>query len=471
MDNKDFRTQAHKMVDWMADYLDTIEDRPVKPAIVPKSIYNQLESNPPDQSESMDIIFKDFEEKIVPGMTHWQHPNFHAYFPGNSSYPSILAEMLTATMGAQCMVWDTSPAAAELEEQVMEWLHEMLGLPQGWVGCIQDTASTATLSAILSAREQHTNYQINENGFSEKNAMRVYCSSQTHSSIDKAVKIAGLGSTNLVKIAVDHKLAVKPEDLEEAILEDIQNGHQPLCVIASLGTTGTTAIDPLKPIAEICKKHNIWLHVDAAYAGTALVLEEYRWMIEGMEDADSFVFNPHKWMFTNFDCSAYYVKDKQALLNTFEIAPEYLKTKFDKEVNNYRDWGIPLGRRFRALKLWFVIRTYGVEGIKNRIKEHITMTRELGKKIDAHPDFEQLAPLNFNMICFRYHPVDVSDQAKINTLNEKLLSALNNTGDVYLTHTKINEQYTIRMVIGQTYVQQHHVDKAWTLIQKLSQEL
>ena len=471
MNNKEFRKHAHQLVDWMADYMDTIEDRPVKPTITPKSVYNQLENNAPKQGEKMDTIFKDFEEKIVSGMTHWQHPNFHAYFPGNSSYPSILAEMLTATMGAQCMVWDTSPAAAELEEQVMEWLHDMIGLPEGWVGCIQDTASTATLSAILSAREKYTNYQINKNGFDGDTSMRIYCSSQAHSSIDKAVKIAGIGSDNLVKIAVDDKFAMIPDTLEKVILADLKDGFHPICVIASIGTTGTTAIDPLSPIAKICKEHNIWLHIDAAYAGTALVLEEYRWVIEGIEDADSFVFNPHKWMFTNFDCSAYYVKDKQALLNTFEIMPEYLKTKFDKEVNNYRDWGIPLGRRFRALKLWFVIRTYGVEGIKNRVKEHITMTRELGFKIDAHHDFEQLAPLNFNMICFRYRPTNITDQSKLNTLNEQLLHKLNDSGKVYLTHTKINGQYTIRMAIGQTYVQQHHIDKAWNLIQKIAQKL
>jgi len=299
----------------------------------------------------------------------------------------------------------------------------------------------------------------------------VYCSSQTHSSIDKSVKIAGIGINNLVKVGVDHALAMKPAELEKLITSDIANGLHPICVIASIGTTGTTAIDPIKPIVDICKKYNIWLHIDAAYAGTALVLEEYRWMIDGMEDADSFVFNPHKWMFTNFDCSAYYVKDKCTLLNTFEIMPEYLKTKFDKEVNNYRDWGIPLGRRFRALKLWFVIRNYGVEGIKERIKEHISMSRELAKKIDAHPDFEQLVPLNFNMICFRYHPNDISDPDELNALNEKFLNSLNDTGEVYMTHTKVKGQYTIRMVIGQTYVQQHHVDKAWDIIQKLSQAL
>lgn len=471
MDNQEFREQAHKMVDWMADYLDTIEDRQVKPTITPKSIYNQIEDHAPQNGESMNLIFKDFEQKIVPGMTHWQHPNFHAYFPGNSSYPSILAEMLTATMGAQCMVWDTSPAAAELEERVMEWLHDMIGLPNGWVGCIQDTASTATLSAILSAREKFTNYQVNTDGFKGDHTMRVYCSSQTHSSIDKSVKIAGIGINNLVKVEVDSSLAMKPADLEKSISNDVANGLHPICVIASIGTTGTTAIDPLKPIVDICKKYNIWLHIDAAYAGTALVLEEYRWMIDGMEDADSFVFNPHKWMFTNFDCSAYYVKDKRTLLNTFEIMPEYLKTKFDKEVNNYRDWGIPLGRRFRALKLWFVIRNYGVEGIKGRIKEHISMSRELAKKIDIHPHFEQLVPLNFNMICFRYHPNDINDPNELNALNKKFLNSLNDTGEVYMTHTKIEGQYTIRMVIGQTYVQQQHVDKAWNIIQKLSQEL
>ena len=458
------------MVDWMADYLDEIEKYPVKSTVQPGEIYDQVSDLPPVNAESMGAIFEDFKKVIIPGVTHWQHPNFHAYFPGNSSYPSVLAEMLTSTIGAQCMVWDTSPAAAELEEKVMEWLQQMIGLPKTWVGVIQDTASTATLAAVLSAREKFSKNVINESGFQAFTRFRVYCSQETHSSIDKAVKIAGIGANNLVKIAVDDKMAMKSKNLEAAIKQDLEDGHVPLCVVATLGTTGTTAIDPLPNIGIICEKYNLWLHVDAAYAGTALVLDTYRWMIEGIEYADSFVFNPHKWMFTNFDCTAYFVKDKQTLLNTFEILPEYLKTKVDVSVNNYRDWGIPLGRRFRALKLWFVIRNFGVEGIKKKISEHIEMANNLARRIAEHPAFEILVPPNFNMICFRYYKGQVSDQ-QLNVLNEKLLNELNDSGEAYLTHTKINGKYALRLVIGQTYVEQRHVDKTWNSLKRLAEEL
>jgi len=348
----------------------------------------------------------------------------------------------------------------------------MLGLPTSWTGCIQDTASTATLSAILSAREKLTSYAINKQGFVKQPTFRVYCSQETHSSIDKAVKIAGLGADNLVKVGVDpDNLSMLPNALEKVIVEDLKNGFQPLCVIATIGTTGTTAIDPIHEIANICNRHHVWMHIDAAFAGTALVLNEYRWMIEGIENADSFVFNPHKWMFTNFDCSAYFVKDKSALLKTFEILPEYLKTNVDKQVNNYRDWGIPLGRRFRALKLWFVIRTYGVEGIQEAVANHILMARTLGNKIEQHPNFELLVPTNFNMLCFRYLPIASTNNDEINAFNELLLNQLNNSGKVYMTHTKIGGNYAIRMVIGQTYVQQHHVDMAWELIKDTALKL
>lgn len=470
MDIKAFREEAHKMVDWMADYLENIVQYPVKSKVEPREIYDQIAEHPPAEGEPMQQLFSDFEAQIMPGITHWQHPNFHAYFPGNSSYPSILAEMLTATLGAQCMVWDTSPAAAELEEKMMNWLKEMLGLPENWLGVIQDTASTATLVAILSAREHYSEKAINKKGLQGFPCFKVYCSRETHSSIDKAVKIAGLGSENLTKIGVDAEFAMQPELLEAAIERDIKNGAVPLCVIATLGTTGTTAIDPVEKIGALCKKYNLWLHIDAAYAGTALILEEYRQRIYGIAQADSFVFNPHKWMFTNFDCTAYFVKDKRVLLDTFEILPEYLKTKVDQQVNNYRDWGIPLGRRFRALKLWFVIRTYGVLGIQERIREHIAMARGLAAKIEVHPDFELLAPVNFNLICFRYHP-EGGDEAALNAWNEQLLHRLNDSGKVYLTHTKINGKYALRMVIGQTYVQQRHVDKAWNLIREMVTEL
>lgn len=466
-DINDFRKQAHSMVDWMADYLENIETYPVKSQVLPNEVKNQLPNSAPALSESMASIFEDFKNIIIPGMTHWQSPNFFAYFPANGSYPSLLAEMLTATLGAQCMVWETSPAAAELEEQVLDWLKEMIGIPKEFYGVIQDTASTATLVALLTAREKYSKFAINENGF-DQNKFRVYCSTETHSSIEKGVKIAGLGKNNLVKVPVDEEFRMDVTELENRIAEDLKKGFIPLCVVAALGTTGSTAIDPLSEISEITKKYNIWLHVDAAYAGTALVLDEYRWMIKGIEKADSFVFNPHKWMFTNFDCSVYYVKDKDALLNTFSINPEYLKTATAGLVNDYRDWGIQLGRRFRALKLWFVIRNYGVNGIQDKIREHIEIAEKFEQWISESKDFEILTPRTLNLVCFRYKPKGLIDQQELNAINESLLDQLNSSGKIYLSHTKLNGKYTLRMVIGQTYVTQEHVEKAWKLIQKMS---
>ncbi len=471
MKNSEFRKYAHELVDWMVDYLENIEAYPVKSPVKPGEIIAQLPDIPPNDPEPFSQIMRDFEKIIMPGVTHWQHPNFHAYFPANSSPPSVLAEMLTATLGLQCMIWQTSPAAAELEERTMQWLQQMLDLPGKWDGVIQDTASTATLCSILTAREQHANYRINRAGLMGSPRLVVYCSEQTHSSIDKAVKIAGIGSDNLRKIPVDENYAMRPELLENAIRTDMTAGYRPLCVVATLGTTGSTAIDPLRPIGEICQRFGIWLHVDAAFAGTALVLPEFRWMADGLELANTFVFNPHKWMFTNFDCTAYFVKDKSALIRTFEILPEYLKTADDNRVNNYRDWGIQLGRRFRALKLWFVIRSYGVKGIRKKVRQHIALAQQAVKWIIAHPDFELLAPAPLNAICFRFHPAAISNEDLLNELNEKLLHRLNASGEVFLTHTKLNGRYTIRLIIGQTNVTLKHVEKVWNLIQKFSCEL
>ena len=464
MDVNEFRRQAHKMADWMADYFENIENLPVKSQVEPLHIYNQLPSSPPVQCESMDIIFEDFKNIILPGITHWQSPNFFAYFPANSSYPSILGEMLTAALGSQCMVWETSPAAAELEEITMNWLKEMIGLPSQWEGVIQDSASSSTLAAILSARERASGYSINDLGFTTREKFRIYCSTETHSSVDKAVKIAGLGKSNLKKIGVDKNFAMNPEALEQTIIQDMSNGYNPMCVIATIGTTSSTAIDPIEKIATICKKYNIWLHVDAAYGGTALVLPEFQWIIKGIENANSFVFNPHKWMFTNFDCSAFFVKDKEPLLRTFEILPEYLKTSTRGKVNDYRDWGVQLGRRFRALKLWFVIRNFGVEGLQEKIRLHIELGQYFAQLVEKQGEFEILAPHPFGVVCFRFIPEGLNDEERINALNEKLLKTLNSSGKVYLTHTRLGGKYTIRMVIGQTNVKKKHVDAAWELI-------
>lgn len=469
MNNKEFRKYAHQMVDWMADYFEQIEDYPVKAQVQPKEIYDQLPEQAPLEGEEMSVIFKDFQDIILPGITHWQHPNFFAYFPANTSFPSILGEMLTATLGAQCMIWDTSPAAAELEERVMNWLRDLMGIPSSFEGVIQDTASTATLTAILSAREKVTNFESNQNGI-EQNNLRVYCSAETHSSVEKAVKIAGLGKSNLVKISVDEHLRMQPDALEKAIQEDLKNGYRPMCIVAAIGTTGTTAIDPLKEIANISQKFNVWLHVDAAYAGSALILPEFQWMIEGIEQIDSFVFNPHKWLLTNFDCSVYFIKDKESLLKTFEVLPEYLKTASRGLVNDYRDWGVPLGRRFRALKLWFVIRNYGVEGLQKYLRAHISLAQDLTKWIEASPDFELLAPTTLNLVCFRYHPKDIDKEETLNSMNKKILDQLNSNGRMYLTHTKINQQYTLRIVIGQSFVETHHIQRAWELIQEIARK-
>jgi aromatic-L-amino-acid/L-tryptophan decarboxylase len=471
MTNREFRAYAHELVDWMADYLEGIERYPVKSLVVPREIIGHLPTAPPQRGEPFEQIFSDFQNILLPGMTHWQHPSFFAYFPANSSPPSVLAEMLTATLGAQCMSWATSPAATELEERVMEWLRGMIGLPETFTGVIQDTASTATLSAILSAREHRTGFLINERGFSPEMRFTVYCSSETHSSVEKAVKIAGLGRTHLRKIPVDDHYALVPRALDDAIDRDQRRGYTPLCVIATLGTTGSTAIDPLQAIGEICRKHRLWLHVDAAFGGSALILPEFRWMLDGIEQANSFVCNPHKWLFTNFDCSALFVRDVGTLVQTFEILPEYLKTSESERVNNYRDWGIQLGRRFRALKLWFVIRTYGIEGLQTRLREQIAMAQSLAQKIQESPDFELLAPTTLSLVCFRYHPVGIDDDGRLNAVNSSLMEALNSSGKLFLSHTKLSGRFTLRMVIAQTSVEQRHVDAAWTRIVETAQKI
>ncbi|WP_321398029.1 pyridoxal phosphate-dependent decarboxylase family protein [Emcibacter sp.] len=470
MDNSEFRRQAHKFVDWMADYLDNIEDYPVKAQVKPGDIAAFLPDSPPTSGEDMDTIFRDFQDIILPGMTHWQHPGFMAYFPANASPPSVLAEMLTSTLAAQCMSWQTSPAATELEERMMDWLRQLTGLPEGFVGCIQDTASTATLAALLCARERLHKFSTNHSGLSITGTHTTYASAEVHSSVDKAVRIAGLGSDNLRKIPVDANFAMIPEDLEHAIESDLIAGCVPTCVVATLGSTSLSAIDPIRKIGEICQKYNIWLHVDAAWAGSALILPEFRWMIDGVELADSLVFNPHKWLLTQFDCSAFFVRDKAALIQTFEILPEYLKTREGDRVNNYRDWGVQLGRRFRALKLWFVLRSYGLEGLQTHLRKHIGFCQNLAQKVEEHKDFELLAPHPLALFCFRFKPAGQTE-ADLDALNETLLEKLNDSGRLYLTQTRIQGQYALRFVSGSPYTEQHHIDEAWALIQNMAQSL
>ena len=467
---EEFRKHAHDLVDWMAAYMENVESYPVKSSVKPGEIFKKIPGTPPSAGESFDDIMKDFEEIIMPGITHWQSPNFFAYFPANTSPPSVLAEMLISTLAAQCMIWETSPAAAELEEKMMIWLRDLIGLPADFEGVIQDSASTATLAAIITAREKTTNFAVNDEGFKNAGTLRVYCSQQTHSSVEKAVRIAGIGKTNLVKIPVGEDYSMIAEELMKAVNKDKKRGFKPCCAIATIGTTGTAAIDPLHAIGEICRENGIWLHVDAAMGGTALILPEFQWMLDGRELIDSFVFNPHKWMFTNFDCSAFFTRDTGSLIRTFEILPEYLKTRSRGQVNDYRDWGIPLGRRFRALKLWSVIRSYGTDSLREKIRYHISLAKQLAKVISSEPDFELTAPLSLNVVCFRYHPV-VMTVEKLNAINQKLNHQLNDTGKIYLTHTTVNGQYTLRMVTGQTNVTLEHVEKAWDLIKNMAREL
>jgi aromatic-L-amino-acid/L-tryptophan decarboxylase len=468
MEPADFRKYAHEFVDWIADYYENIENYPVKSRVGPGDIKKLIPGHAPEKGEKMDDIFHDFQEKILPGISHWQHPGWFAYFPANSSPPSVLGEILTAGLGVQGMIWDTSPAATELEEVVMNWMRDMCGLPVEFTGVIQDTASTATLCALLSAREKITGFEINRSGFFK--TLRVYASAHTHSSIEKGVKIAGFGKDNLVYVDAGENFAMIPNELEKAIREDLANGYIPCCVVGTLGTTSSMAMDPIAELGKICEKYSLWFHVDAAFAGTAAIVPEFRGFMKGIDYADSYVFNPHKWMLTNFDCSAYFVRDPDILKRTFSIMPEYLKTAADEQVNNYRDWGIQLGRRFRSLKLWFVIRHYGVEGIREMIREHVRLANQFANWIRESGDFEIMAPVNLSLVCFRLKRPGLNRE-ELNGLNRKLLERVNSTRDVYLTHTVLNGNYCIRMSVGQGRTREKHVRLAWDIIHTASLEI
>jgi aromatic-L-amino-acid decarboxylase len=470
MTPEEFRRHAHELVDWMADYLDQVGDLPITPSTAPGDIRRQLPPSPPSEGEPFSTLFHDFRELIVPGMTHWNHPGWFAYFPGNNSPPSILGEMLTATMGAQCMSWVTSPAATELEQTTLDWLRQMIGLPEEFVGVIQDTASTATLVALLSARERATGGASGRDGMDAASGLTVYASTDAHSSVDKGVKLAGYGLDRLRRIPTDIAFALDPAALEQAIEQDVAAGLRPACVVATIGTTSSTAVDPVPAIAAVCRRRGVWLHVDAAYGGSAAIVPELRGYFAGMEEADSIVLNPHKWLLTNFDCSAYYVRDREALLATFALTPEYLRTAHDAEVVNYRDWGIQLGRRFRALKLWFVIRSYGVEGLRAIIRRHVALAAELAGWVDESPDFERVAPVPFGLVCFRYRPARRSEK-DLDALNERLLTAVNATRKVFLTHTRLGGHYVIRLVIGQRGTERRHVAEAWEIIREAARRV
>ena len=465
----EFRLYGRAVVDWIADYYQRVESLPVLAQVEPGQIRASLPSEPPVYGEAFETILDDVEDLILPGVTHWQSPNFFAFFPANVSGPSLLGELLSAGLGVQGMLWATSPACTELETHVLDWLVDMMALPEKFKstasggGVIQDSASSASLCALLSARERATDYGSNERG--NDGRLVAYASSQAHSSIEKAVKIAGLGRRNLRLIEVDDQFAMRPDALARQIEKDRQAGLSPCFACATVGTTSSNGLDPLPEIGRICREEGLWLHVDAAMCGTAALCPEFRHIHDGLELADSYCFNPHKWMFTNFDCDCFYVADRGALINTLSILPEYLRNKATESgaVIDYRDWQVPLGRRFRSLKLWFVIRHYGVQGLRYHVRHHVEMAQEFAAWVKEDERFELAAPAPLNLVCFRHRGGD--------EINQKLLDRLNQGGDLYLTHTRLDDQLTLRLCIGQTHTEFRHVIQAWKQIQETATEL
>jgi aromatic-L-amino-acid decarboxylase len=470
MDFETFRKQAHRFSDWMTDYLETVEDRPVRSQVRPGDLLKKLPASPPGEGESMDAIFADFENLILPGVTHWQHPSFFAYFNANSSPPSVLAEMLTATLGAQCMLWETTPAANELETRMMEWLRELSGLPASFAGTIQDSGSASNLCALIAGRERATRRRAAHGGLPGEAQLVVYASSEAHSSVEKAARICGIGSDNVRKMAPGEDFAMRPQDLAEAIAADRAAGREPACVVACLGATGLGSVDPIRAIGEICQREKLFFHIDGAWAGSAMILPEERHWMDGIELADSYVFNPHKWLFTNFDCSAFYMRNPAELVDALAISPAYLESPDGDEMPEYRDWSVALARRFRALKLWFVIRSYGADGVRALVRKHIDMAKWLEAEIEAAPDFEIMAPRRFSLNAFRYNPGGRTE-AELDELNKQLTTAVNNSGRLYITRTTANGRTVLRFVSGQTYTEPHHVAAGWQAIREIASGL
>ncbi len=474
MSPEEFRKYGSQMVNWIADYFENLESKSVLPGIKPGDIKKQLPQNPPQTAESMDDIIYDIDRIIMPGMTHWNHPDFMAYFNSTSSSPGVLAELLSAAFNVNGMLWRTSPSSAELERVMLNWLKKMIGIPEEFWGIIYDTASVSSLHAIAAAREQIPGMDIRQKGMSGRNdlpRLRLYCSEQAHSSIDKAAITLGIGLDGIRKIPVDNHYRMIPGALKDAIEEDRRNGWLPFCAVATIGTTSTTSIDPVRIIGEICNQEKLWLHIDAAYGGTAAIIPEMKHILDGIELADSIVVNPHKWMFTPIDLSAFFTKKPDILKRAFSLVAEYLKTNEDDEAENLMDYGIQLGRRFRSLKLWFVIRYFGVEGIINILRKHLRLAKLFAEWIDAHPKFEKMAEVNFGVVCFRFHPPDTDDEIKLNILNEQILNTINDSGRLFISHTKINGKYIIRLSISGLRTGEQNVKNAWVLIRKEAEKL
>jgi aromatic-L-amino-acid decarboxylase len=464
MSPEEFRRHGYRLVDWIADYLHHSDRYPVLPQVSPGQIARSLPSSPPTQGEPMDRVLEDFERLIVPGLTHWNHPGFFAYFAITGSAPGVLAEFLSAALNVQAMLWRTSPAATELEEVTLGWLRQLLGLPASFEGVIYDTASIASMHALAAARELAVP-GVRERGLAGTDVplLRVYCSEHAHSSIDKAVMALGLGHGALRKIAADDRFRMRPDLLEAAIAEDRRERIRPAAVVATVGTTSTTSVDPVPPIADICERERLWLHVDAAYAGAAALVPGFERTLEGCDRADSLVVNPHKWLFTPFDLSAFYCRRMDVVRQAFSLTPEYLRTAEADRVRNLMDTGVQLGRRFRALKLWMVLRYFGADGLRARLAEHIRLARLFAEWVDADPQFERLAPVPFSVVCFRAS-LSGLDAAELNRLNERILELVNSSGEVFLSHTKLDGRYTLRLAIGHIRTTEAHIRRAWELL-------
>jgi aromatic-L-amino-acid decarboxylase len=468
MPTADFRRHAHRLVDWIADYLEHSERYPVLSQVSPGDILRALPRDPPETGESFEQILDDFERLIVPGLTHWNHPRFFAYFAITGSAPGVLGEFLSAALNVQAMLWRTSPAATELEEVALGWLRRLLHLPESFEGVIYDTASISSMHALAAARERAIP-GVRSEGLAGRDLprVRVYCSEQAHSSIDKSVMTLGLGHSALRRIPTDAEFRMSPDALAAAVEEDRRAGLAPMATVATVGTTSTTSVDPVPAIADICAREQMWLHVDAAYAGVAAMIPGYEHTLSGVDRADSLVVNPHKWLFTPFDLSAFYCRRMDVVRRAFSLTPEYLKTTEAGQVRNLMDTGVQLGRRFRALKLWMILRHFGAEGLRARLAEHIRFAQLFAKWVAEDPQFELLAPVPFSVVCFRATPRQVPPD-ELDRFNERLLDRLNSSGQIFLSHTRLRGVFTLRMAIGHIRTEERHVREAWELIRRLA---
>jgi aromatic-L-amino-acid decarboxylase len=482
MDPAAFRDYGRRVVDWIAEYLSDPTVWRVSPTTVPGKLRDALPASPPAAGESLDAVLADFERLIVPGLTHWNHPRFFGYFPSSASAPGILAEALVAALNNNALLWQTGPAATELERLTLDWLRQLMGLPAVFQGTINDTASVGTLCALAAAREQFPDLRLREEGLAGRAdvpRLRIYCSDQAHSSVDKAAIVLGLGLSGVRRVATDaqHRLDVRA--LGDAVADDRARGVLPLAVVATVGTTATTAVDPVREIALVCGRERLWLHVDAAYGGAAALLPEMRWVLDGCEQADSLVVNPHKWLFVPMDCSALYTRRPELLRRALSVVPDYLTTSHANEGLDLMDYGVALGRRFRSLKLWFVLRCFGADGLAARIREHLRLAQQFAVWVDAEPNFERLAPTQFSVVLFRHRPD--SDGAawsgdphelehRLEAHNRSLLQRLNATGEVFLSHSAVDGKFALRLAIGNLRTTEEHVLHAWRLVQRLASQ-